>query len=65
MAGAHTRQVFEVAAVGRGSRGKPFQLGPVFAALDKAKAELGLESYTLSQTTLEQARAHVTGRRVG
>ena len=31
-----------------------FRLGPVFAALDAAKAELGLETYTLSQTTLEQ-----------
>jgi hypothetical protein len=51
-------QVFEVGG-GRSFRGvgaEPalFALGPVFTALDKAKEELGIETYTLSQTTLEQ-----------
>ena len=37
-------------------RGKPslFKLGPVFDTLDRAKKDIGLETYTLSQTTLEQ-----------
>lgn len=50
-------QVFEVKrASGAGSDGRDalFRLGPVFHALDLAKAEIGLESYSLSQTTLEQ-----------
>ena len=47
-------QVFEVQPAEGRSRSVPFQLGPIFAALDKAKEELGLENYTLSQTTLEQ-----------
>mmetsp|Transcript_28624 Transcript_28624/g.87596 ORF Transcript_28624/g.87596 Transcript_28624/m.87596 type:complete len:1388 (+) Transcript_28624:205-4368(+) len=48
-------QVFEVGAR-RSQRSKTalFALGPVFAALDRAKEELGIETYTLSQTTLEQ-----------
>ena len=55
-------QVFEMsnAASADGAadaeRGKSsvFKLGPVFEALDRAKREIGLETYTLSQTTLEQ-----------
>ena len=45
-------------------RDELFALGPVFTALDKAKSELGIETYTLSQTTLEQVflnnATHVT-----
>ena len=57
-------QVFEVGgerakaeASDKGERrsGLSFQLGEVFRALDRAKATLELESYSLSQTTLEQA----------
>ena len=32
-----------------------FKLGKVFKALDEAKVTMGVENYTLSQTTLEQA----------
>jgi len=39
-------QAFEVAA--------PFALGAAFESLEAAKSALGLESYTLSQTTLDQ-----------
>jgi hypothetical protein len=51
-------QVFEVGG-GRNTRtegGKQelFALGPVFKSLDDAKEGLGIETYTLSQTTLEQ-----------
>ena len=50
-------QVFEVGAGGEATEAEKaglFKLGPVFAALDQAKLELGIETYTLSQTTLEQ-----------
>jgi ABC-type multidrug transport system ATPase subunit len=55
-------QVFEMAsATGSGGTrtatagaAAPFRLGPVFQALDKAKSDLKLERYSLSQTTLEQ-----------
>jgi len=47
---------FQVFEVGKGSRGSDglFQLSPVFSKLDEAKASMGIENYTLSQTTLEQ-----------
>jgi len=52
-------QVFEVGggvakSDGAAKAGVAFRLGEVFRALDQAKTALGLESYTLSQTTLEQ-----------
>jgi ABC-type multidrug transport system ATPase subunit len=46
------------------SGGALFKLGPVFSALDEAKAELGLESYTLSQTTLEQVFLNIAAEQV-
>ena len=52
-------QVFEMGAEKR-QAGALFKLGPVFAALDKAKAELSLETYTLSQTTLEQVFLNIS-----
>jgi len=47
-------QSFEVVGTNAIAGSALFKLGPVFAALDRAKEELGLETYTLSQTTLEQ-----------
>lgn len=51
-------QVFEVGGDrnvrAEGGRAALFALGPVFTALDNAKEDLGIETYTLSQTTLEQ-----------
>lgn len=48
-------QVFEISKRAEPGRSvQLFALSPVFAALDQAKADLGVETYTLSQTTLEQ-----------
>ena len=41
-----------------------FALGPVFSALDQAKADLGIESYTLSQTTLEQVFLNISSEQL-
>ena len=61
-------QVFEVGKekVGApgGTRDALFALGPVFSALDQAKADLGIESYTLSQTTLEQVFLNISSEQV-
>ena len=48
-------------AAGR-RRDELFKLGPVFTALDQAKVELGIETYTLSQTTLEQVFLNISTR---
>jgi len=58
-------QVFEVGGRGGGGDGNDagrqlFLLGPVFRALDRAKVELGIETYTLSQTTLEQVFLNIS-----
>jgi len=47
-------QTFEVVGAAATDGAALVKLGPVFAALDRAKADVGLETYTLSQTTLEQ-----------
>ena len=61
-------QVFEVGKekVGApgGTRDALFALGPVFSALDQAKADLGIESYTLSQTTLEQVFLNISSEQL-
>jgi len=36
----------------------------VFAALDQAKLELGIETYTLSQTTLEQVFLNISAKQL-
>ena len=41
-----------------------FPLGAVFDALEKARSTLGIESYTLSQTTLEQVFLNIAARQV-
>ena len=46
----------------RGQQAQAFALGSVFTALDAAKAKLGLETYTLSQTTLEQVFLNIASR---
>ena len=60
-------QVFEVGAGGEATEAKKaglFKLGPVFAALDQAKLELGIETYTLSQTTLEQVFLNISAKQL-
>ena len=47
-------QTFEVVGSNTAAGSALFKLGPVFTALDDAKGDLGIETYTLSQTTLEQ-----------
>ena len=44
------------------TEGVPFALGAVFRALEDAKQTLGLETYTLSQTTLEQVFLNIAAR---
>ena len=58
-------QVFEVGSAAGKRRDELFALGPVFTALDKAKSELGIETYTLSQTTLEQVFLNISMRQQG
>ena len=61
-------QVFEVGkekvSAPGGTRDALFALGPVFSALDQAKADLGIESYTLSQTTLEQVFLNISSEQL-
>jgi len=59
-------QVFEVGAADDDAAAKTglFKLGPVFAALDQAKLDLGIETYTLSQTTLEQVFLNIAANQL-
>ena len=41
-----------------------FVLGPTFRALEEAKASLGIETFTLSQTTLEQVFLNISAKQV-
>lgn len=62
-------QVFEIekhdkSVAADASKQGSFELGQVFKALDDAKSSLGIETYTLSQTTLEQVFLNIASEQV-